>query len=66
MAAPLGLPRPHRQQRLAAVERLDLRFLIDAQHQRMVGRIEVEADDVAHPGSSPGQALGDKQRVSRT
>src|SRR5215469_10086092 len=24
MAAPLGLPRPHRQQRLAAIERLDL------------------------------------------
>ena len=56
MAAPLGLPRSHRQQRLGAIERLDLRLLIDAQHQGMVGRIELEPDDVAH--------LGDKQRVS--
>lgn len=31
----------------------------------MGGRIEVEPDDVAHPGSSPGQALVDKQRIAR-
>ena len=40
MAAPLDLSRPHRKQRLSAVEHLDLRFFIDAQHQRMVGRVE--------------------------
>jgi hypothetical protein len=31
--APLGLAGAHRQQRLTAVERLNLRFLIHAQHQ---------------------------------
>ena len=30
MAAPLGLARSHRQQRLGAVERLNLRLFIDA------------------------------------
>ena len=57
MAAPLDLPRPHRQQRLSAVERLDLRLFIDAQHQGAVGRVEVEPNDVAH--------LVHKQRVGR-
>jgi hypothetical protein len=57
MAAPLGLPRTHRQQRLGAVERLDLRLFIDAQHQSAVGRVEIEPNDVAH--------LVDKHRVSR-
>ena len=56
MAASLDLPRSHRQQRLGAVERLDLRLFIDAQHQGMVGRVEVEPDDVAH--------LVDKQRIA--
>ena len=57
MAAPLDLPRPHRQQRLNAVERLDLRLFVDAQHQGAVGWVEVELNDVAH--------LVDKQRVGR-
>ena len=57
VGAPLDLAGPHRQQRLGAVQRLDLRFLIDAQHQCMVGRVEVETDNVAH--------LVDKQRVLR-
>ena len=38
----------HRQSRLGAVERLDLALLIDRQHQRLVRRVEVEADDVLH------------------
>ena len=59
--SPLDLSWPHRQQRVRAVERLDLRLLIDAQHQRMVGRVELEADDVAHPCSGQGQALVDEQ-----
>ena len=35
-----------RQPGLRAVERLDLALLVDAQHQRLVRRVEVEADDV--------------------
>src|SRR6516162_7901603 len=57
MAAPLDLTGTHRQQRLGAVECLNLRFLVDAQHQGAVGWVEVEPDDVAH--------LVDKPRVSR-
>jgi len=48
MAAPLDLTGTHRQQRLGAVECLNLRFLVDAQHQGAVGWVEVEPDDVAH------------------
>ena len=40
-AAPL-----QRQARLCAVERLDLALFVDAEHQRTVGRVQVEADDV--------------------
>src|SRR5207249_3985316 len=43
----LDLPRPHRQHGLRAIERLDLGFFVDAQHQRFVRRIEVEPDEVA-------------------
>jgi hypothetical protein len=31
---------------LAALERLDLALLVDAQHQGMVGRIEIQPDDI--------------------
>ena len=55
VAAPLGLAGAHGQQRLSAIERLHLRLLVDAQHDRALGRIEVKADDVAH--------LVDEQRV---
>jgi hypothetical protein len=34
----LDLPRPHRQHGLRAIERLDLGFFVDAQHQRVVRR----------------------------
>ena len=57
MGAPLDLPGPHGQQRLSAVERLDLALLVDTEHQRALGRVEVEAYDVAH--------LLHKQRVRR-
>ena len=57
VGAPLDLARAHRQQRLRAVQRLDLRLLVHAQHQRALGRAHVEADDVAH--------LLDEQRVVR-
>ena len=38
----------HRQARLGAVKRLDLGLFVDAEHHGMGGRINVEADDVAH------------------
>jgi hypothetical protein len=40
-AAPL-----HRQSRLRAVERLNLALLIDREHHGMIGRIDVEADNL--------------------
>src|SRR4051812_37229373 len=46
--APFDLPRTHRQQRLRAIEGLDLALLVDADHQRLVRRIEIEPDNVAH------------------
>jgi hypothetical protein len=40
----------HGQAGMGAVERLDLALLIDAEHQRLVGRIELEPDHVLHLG----------------
>ena len=48
---------PHRQNRLGALERLDLAFLIDAQDDRMIWRVEVKPHDVPD--------LLDEQRVGR-
>ena len=45
--ATLGHARQHRQDRLCAVERLDLAFFIDTEHQRAVWRRQIEPDDVA-------------------
>ena len=39
------------------VESLNLRFFIDTQHQGMIGRVEIQPDDIAH--------LLDQQRVGR-
>ena len=47
-STPLSLAGAHRQQRLTAIECLDLALLVDAQHQRAVRRIEVKPDDIAH------------------
>ena len=47
----------HRQPRLGAVKGLDLALFIDRQHQSLVGRIEVEADDILD--------LGDEVRIAR-
>ena len=47
---PLGGPGAHRQDRLAALERLALALLVDA-HDHGIGRgVEVEPDDVADLG----------------
>ena len=45
-----GTPLLHGQSRLSAVEGLDLALFVDAEDQRLVGRIEVEPDHVLHLG----------------
>jgi hypothetical protein len=57
VGAPLGLPMAHGQQRLSAIQCLDLRFLIDAEHQGAVRWVEVKANNIAN--------LVDEQRISR-
>ena len=47
----------HRQAGLGAVKRLDLRLLVNRQHQTVCGRVEIEPDHVAQ--------LGGKRRVLR-
>src|ERR1700720_2281309 len=44
----LNLAGPHRKDRLATAQRLNLTLLIHAQHQRMMRRVHVQADDVSH------------------
>ena len=41
-----GQPGPHRQHRLGAVKRLNLRLLVHAQHQRALGGVQIEPDDI--------------------
>ena len=55
--AAFGNARHHRQDRLFAVQGLDLAFLVDAENKRPVGRREIKADDIAH--------LVDEQRIVR-
>jgi hypothetical protein len=50
------LTRPHRQQRLPPIQRLDLRFFIHAQHQRPIRRVQIQAHNVAD--------LFDEQRIA--
>jgi hypothetical protein len=52
-----GHARQQGQDRRRAVERLDLRLLVDAEHDRGLGRVEVEPDDVAQ--------LVDELRIGR-
>jgi hypothetical protein len=46
-AAPLGHPRNHRQHRGGALQGLDLRFLVHAEHRCVRGRGQVQAHHVA-------------------
>ena len=46
MGPPFGLADVHGQDRLRALERLDLRFLVDREHHRIVRRIHIQPDDV--------------------
>jgi len=48
MRSALDLTGAHRQQRLGAIERLDLRFFVNAQHQCSLRGRRVEPDDVPH------------------
>jgi hypothetical protein len=57
MGMSVHLPRTHGQKRLCAVERLDLALLVETQHDRSFGRIEVKPDDITH--------LFDTQRIGR-
>src|SRR6266508_1311418 len=45
---PLGLAGPHRKQRLGAIQRLDLGFLVNAENQGLVGWVQIEPNDVAN------------------
>lgn len=60
----LGVPQPQRQDRLGSFERLDLGLLIDAQHDGVVGRVEVEANDITHLVDEGG--IGGKLEALRT
>jgi len=42
------LAQPHRQHRLSALQGLDLALLVHAQHQRLIGWIEVQPHYVTH------------------
>ena len=44
---PFDITQSHRQDRLGALQRLDLGFFIHAQDQRLVRRIEVQPDHIA-------------------
>src|SRR6185436_13514673 len=48
VASTLGIARLHRQEGLSPIERLDLRFLVDAKHESTVWRVQIEADNIAH------------------
>ena len=41
----------HGQSRLRTVERLNLALFIDAEHDRLLRRVHIEADDILHFGS---------------
>lgn len=45
---PLGLADVHRQDRLRAFERLDLRFLVEGEYHGIVQWIHIQPDHVAH------------------
>ena len=48
MSHALDITQPQGEDRLRTIQRLDLGFLIHAQHQRLVRRIEIEPDNVPH------------------
>ena len=57
MRPTLGQARPHRQQRLRATQRLDLGFLIEAEHHGLGRRMQIQPDDVMNFRSASGSVL---------
>ena len=45
---PRGAPGLDRQRRLGAIQRLDLCLLVDAEHDRALRRVQIQADDIDH------------------
>ena len=43
----LDVPQPHGQHRLGALQGLDLAFFVHAQHHGVIGRVQIQPDDVA-------------------
>ncbi len=43
-----NIAQPHRQHGLRVLQCLDLALLIDAQHQRVIGWIQLQTGDIAH------------------
>jgi hypothetical protein len=56
----------HRQGLLSPVQRLDLRLLIDAEHDRVLGRVQIQPDYIGDLGDTLGNlcsavgVVGDK------
>ncbi len=61
MSDALQVGQPRGQHRLGPVQRLDLRFIVDAEHHCVVGWIVIEAADVANLLDNEGipQSLDD-------
>jgi hypothetical protein len=53
----------HGQQRLRAIQCLDLRFVVNAEHNCLIARVEVKPDDVSHLLDNEG-IFGDLIAVS--
>ena len=60
---PLGDPGPHRQDRLCPLQGLALALLVDAQDDGVLGRVQVEADDLTR---KVGIGRGQRRRSART
>jgi hypothetical protein len=43
---PLDVSEPERQQGLRPLERLDLALFIDAEHHRVIGRMQIEPGNI--------------------
>ena len=44
----LHLPQPHGQKRLGVIESMNLALLVNAEHHRLVGLVQIKTDDFPH------------------
>ena len=58
----LDVAQTHGQQRLGPIQGLDLRFLVNEEQDCLVGRVEVEADDVTYLLNKEG-IVGELERI---